>query len=484
MPINHLRRQLSNSGVLGASFSAFYRPPGTDRTVPLNEFAVRARRFRVCPSCAAENFHLTLHQLLDCVRCPLHDEPLVECCPGCGDALRCHRFPPPECGSSLRCTRCGWNAGSTSRDRSDAIEAGKRELVAGYVRWMDRIGQAVDGRHGRIRLLDRLRRLGALANVHALIRGPDWVGTCLVDGSRTRVHRIGLPEAVYRAPPTDGPYTRFGGDVHDKSLRTRLLWARQQVRTVRQARAMNAALSAAYNPDDRCAGVYEHNHMEWPDSVSACNVVPLGLYWWRCCLWPLTTDLSSHDERFFRDYDVQKSFLWPAWEAGPAALLWRRDRSAARWENEVLVEQVSRIWTEHVLRRLLFSLIVRASITPSDAVWVCRRREEADRLGGMPLIALRRWRGQLSLAIVMTMASEHHFDRLLRRGLDERRGGWRRHPIERLHDLAGLPVAIRERTAEQLRRRQIPGWRRAVADDPLTAASTSARRASFSASGS
>ena len=71
---------------LRSSFSKGHQPPwlASDEQTSLRK---SNRYLRVCPKCLENGSHLMLHQLLDWVRCPLHDEPLTARCPHCSNVL-------------------------------------------------------------------------------------------------------------------------------------------------------------------------------------------------------------------------------------------------------------------------------------------------------------------------------------------------------------------------------------------------------------
>ncbi len=60
---------------------------------------------RFCGSCMQQGFHATLFQFTAIARCPIHDERLLEACPGCGGRIA-YRLDPVFAAHPFACPRC------------------------------------------------------------------------------------------------------------------------------------------------------------------------------------------------------------------------------------------------------------------------------------------------------------------------------------------------------------------------------------------
>jgi hypothetical protein len=87
---------------------------------------------RFCPKCIEFGYHSAVSQLVSETRCPVHEEPLVDFCPKCGNRIP---YSLPEAKVLPYSCRCGFSFWWGLRDEEWAAPLGKRaadELV-GYV---------------------------------------------------------------------------------------------------------------------------------------------------------------------------------------------------------------------------------------------------------------------------------------------------------------------------------------------------------------
>jgi hypothetical protein len=105
--------------------SALEVPAATARNSFLWDFArepsdraLISNAVRYCPSCLRNAFHAALFQFLPLVRCPIHDEPLLDCCPHCAVPIS------PSLGFAWRCLKCKRHL--TAFSRPEWLDAFKR----------------------------------------------------------------------------------------------------------------------------------------------------------------------------------------------------------------------------------------------------------------------------------------------------------------------------------------------------------------------
>ena len=80
--------------------------------------ALISHAVRYCPSCLHNAFHAALFQFMPLVRCPIHDEPLLDYCPHCAVPIS------PSVGFAWRCLHCGITL--TAFSRAEWIQAFKK----------------------------------------------------------------------------------------------------------------------------------------------------------------------------------------------------------------------------------------------------------------------------------------------------------------------------------------------------------------------
>lgn len=100
------------------------------------------RHVRFCPSCAQKGFHTYLYDMLLLTRCPIHDEPLLQACPRCGQPI-CAEIARATSCDPYAC-RCGYMLWPSSK--SPAFSAAELDLLRSAVRWLERIRAPVTAR--------------------------------------------------------------------------------------------------------------------------------------------------------------------------------------------------------------------------------------------------------------------------------------------------------------------------------------------------
>lgn len=94
---------------------------------------------RYCPRCLEKGFHSPLHQLVWIARCPIHDVPLVDRCPGCGEFIP-YLLVPKVLANPYGC-KCGhvlW-PGRDAVHWPIPLNESEERLLAEYARWRTEI---------------------------------------------------------------------------------------------------------------------------------------------------------------------------------------------------------------------------------------------------------------------------------------------------------------------------------------------------------
>jgi hypothetical protein len=90
-----------HSGVPRAALAAGACSAAADSPV----LALASINLRFCPSCMRTGFHATLFQFMPIARCPIHDDRLLEACPGCGGQIP-YRLDSAFAANPLACPHC------------------------------------------------------------------------------------------------------------------------------------------------------------------------------------------------------------------------------------------------------------------------------------------------------------------------------------------------------------------------------------------
>lgn len=104
------------------------------------------KHLRMCPACARAGYHFIIHQLRPFAYCPLHDLPLRECCPRCGEVLA-YALGESTAQGPISCPSCSAPQLAVSRGgypQSSGTSASTDVLIA---RWLAFLRQRAV-RHG------------------------------------------------------------------------------------------------------------------------------------------------------------------------------------------------------------------------------------------------------------------------------------------------------------------------------------------------
>lgn len=135
--LNH-HSGVPRASLAGGACSATSDSPG---------LALASIKLRFCPSCMHEGYHATLFQFTPIARCPIHDDRLLEACPGCGGqipyrldtAFAANPLACPHCLRSLLADPTVLMRADFSATKSDTILRWQR-LLAKYACWYPAAG--------------------------------------------------------------------------------------------------------------------------------------------------------------------------------------------------------------------------------------------------------------------------------------------------------------------------------------------------------
>ena len=384
-------------GVFDASFTEFYFPASRpchyrgQNAIPLY------RQLRFCADCAAEGVHLLLHQFEDCVLCPIHRTELITSCPFCQAPIQ--RFSYSQLDTHpFACETCHWRPWVPDHVPCGQALEKRLQVLHGFGTWIEMIQKRIGGSHDGTFLLSAPARFQNLAQMHALIPGPDWIEDCFFENkSIGKYHyplgcQISLPEP--RQVERMQSSTCIDGEAMFKASA-----ARYQLTQCIQALEVELS-SQIDNWNEGGIGINRH-----PD-FGLClahnentSVLRTGLALWRCWanLNQLTKNGSCWQHTGGKSVNIA---LQRAWRAGPGLIdNCNTGQSAAIDEA---CERISAIWGRTIAECWLIYLVVRAGMLSTGQIDV---HQDPIALGGFPVILLSTAKRMTTVSVALSVDS-------------------------------------------------------------------------------
>ena len=335
-------------GALQSSFSNWYYPPWLDEKERAN-IRKSSTYLRACPKCLANGSHLLLHQLLDWVRCPIHDEPLSTRCAKCRNLLG--RFSITKeleqtVGHCQHCQKLLLNG----KSKCPGQQARRLRVIKEYADWLQELRSSFDPTAGRYRWLGHRATMRNLVHLHQLVPGPTWVSHCMANAARVRAAKWtwtgaapdeGRTARSYRIPKDP---IRLRYDFHCRPTKLPAVaddFSRYLANGVQQH---HGRLVAEFDLSCRKSGMQEWNSTEctplygedvdawstayWMWRRSLDEAFPLGLRWTRS----LTRD------------PMEMSWLWESWVNSVGTLIWAPFKTLKRPFNAAYVRWLTKLW--------------------------------------------------------------------------------------------------------------------------------------------
>ncbi len=165
---------------IAPAFTEFYFPKNLATSALPSIVVPLYERLRICKSCANDGVHLLLHQMQDCLCCPIHRTPLSCHCPECRTPTVRYWYQNFAKFPSF-CDSCSFEYWKPYEFPLQTDIDARKSIIDGFKEWIKTIQNVLDGGNAKKLLLTGPARFRNLANVHALIPGPDWIEDCLFE---------------------------------------------------------------------------------------------------------------------------------------------------------------------------------------------------------------------------------------------------------------------------------------------------------------
>ena len=336
---------------LSASFSDWYQPPwlAKDERSPLRR---QSDYLRICPDCVKQGSHLVMHQLLDWVRCPIHNAPLTSRCPNCHNVLGRFRITRELERIGGRCQHCAHHVLS---DRSPPEhQRAKVRMLSDYDAWLRIIQSSFERDTGHYQWLGPKGTTSTLPFLDKLLPGPTfvsksmayaddvnlttwrWHGDPVSDGKNLRIYRI-EKDPIHLRYNRGGSRIKLPGVVDD--------FSRFLINAVQQERDR---LVNTFDLSSFHSGIQEWNAQECtPQFGESVDAWGSGYWLWRRSL----DEAFPYRTRWARTYQhepLQMSWLWEDWVSSVGQLTWSPHRSLAEPQNVAYVRWLTRRWLTRV----------------------------------------------------------------------------------------------------------------------------------------
>lgn len=356
---------------LPTSFSREYRPPWLREDLSATRIS---ERLRICPTCVKEGSHWITHQLIDWVRCPIHKEPLVTCCPKCGNELDEFLISNVIADRPGQCANCG-ELVFDSRAVSHTSQSARLTIISEYREWLNQVDREFRRDTGRHRWLTGPATTSELVHLHKLIPGPSWLNGTLAHGSRIsktswewrgeslRPAR-GVRAYFLPAPPKPNPYRL---DPYSSGRPAIIYDFRRYLSN--GVREHCNRIYELFEVSSSYSGVQEWSPNEtliqFGESVNASDTA--------FELWRRSVDEAFPDHhrwgRSRTPVDIEERWLWQSWWRTVGRLIWCPVKSLKRPVNAAFVRWATRNWLRRELEEY-FALFMGVACRQIGAGWM------------------------------------------------------------------------------------------------------------------
>lgn len=153
-------------------------------------------RIRICPICAKQGLHLTLHQVSFWKMCPLHKKRLISTCVKCSSLLGI--FSLKECirgelFNPYKCQVCGHIQIKIEVSNNNKRKKRVLELLGEYEAWINNVRKAYNK---TLTFYDQTPQIQTVHGSNFLVSRPEWVDDCLLDQPKS-VSYVSKPDNDY-----------------------------------------------------------------------------------------------------------------------------------------------------------------------------------------------------------------------------------------------------------------------------------------------
>ena len=330
------------------------------QSISIHNIIKVSERLRICPACVTEGIHLTFHQCLDFLYCPLHFEPLTDCCPDCNRPLQKYWISLEmnyiNEGRYFNCQYCNWGNLSSRIERAKDLHGRKIDIIKQYSQWCSSIVSKTlmyksKDRHGDRVWQSAPKTFSGIKYLVQFYDSPLWLRKSLLglEFKKAKLYRHNLKNMSVRCKKPFGK-TQISEAPCMNDVRSEfqsLLRERMQIFEMRLLRTnigkrLKTDIPFLYRGQENVTWRFHKKR-----SVVATALIILQ--------WAVE-DLTDSDKR------VELNPFWNQWWSGPAKLfLYSGSKDNWTIKNKALAKELSTVWFDRMLISLYKTLLFHSA---------------------------------------------------------------------------------------------------------------------------